>query len=141
MLESMLFFGIKRANKWHMAKIIVIDDEPGILRIACLALEAAGHSVVAYPDGRGGIEHIRREPPDLLLTDIFMPEMEGLETIRQARDLQSEMPIIAMSGVYFEGGDYLEIAEKFGAVATLKKPFRPAELLDLVARLLVQRRG
>jgi CheY-like chemotaxis protein len=124
-----------------MAKIIVIDDEPGVLRFACLALEAAGYSVVAYPDGRGGIEHIRREPPDLLITDIFMPEMEGLETIRQARDLRSEMPIIAMSGVYFEGGDYLEIAEKFGAVATLRKPFRPAELLDLVARLLVQRQG
>ena len=124
-----------------MAKIIVIDDEPDVLWIACMALESAGHSVVAYPDGRGGIEHIRREPPDLLITDIFMPEMEGLETIRQARDLQSEMPIIAMSGVYFEGGDYLEIAAKFGAVATLKKPFRPAELLDLVTRLLVQRPG
>ena len=124
-----------------MAKIVVIDDEPGVLRIACLALEAAGHNVAAYPDGRGGIEHIKREPPDLLVTDLFMPEMEGLETIRLARDLQSELPIIAMSGVYFEGGDYLEIAEKFGAVATLKKPFRPDELLDLVARLLVQRQG
>ena len=124
-----------------MAKIVVIDDEPGVLRVACLALEAAGHAVVAYPDGRGGIEQIRREPPDLLITDIFMPEMEGLETIRLARDLQSEMPIIAMSGVQFEGGDYLEIAEKFGAVATLKKPFRPSDLLDLVARLLVQRQG
>ena len=123
-----------------MAKIVVIDDEPGVLRIACLALEAAGHAVVAYPDGRGGIEYIKREPADLLITDIFMPEMEGLETIRLARDLRSELPIIAMSGVYFEGGDYLEIAEKFGAVATLKKPFRPADLLDLVTRLLVQRR-
>jgi len=77
----------------------------------------------------------------LLVTDIFMPEMEGLETIRLARDLQSKMPIIAMSGVNFEGGDYLEIAEKFGALATLKKPFRPAELLDLVSRLLVPRLG
>ena len=124
-----------------MAKIVVIDDEPGVLRIACLALEAAGHAVFAYPDGRGGIDHIKRERPDLLITDIFMPEMEGLETIRLARGLRSEMPIIAMSGVYFEGGDYLEIAEKFGAVATLRKPFRPSDLLDLVARLLVQRQG
>ena len=119
-----------------MANILVIDDDPSILRIARLVLEAAGHSVVVYTDGRGGIEHINREAPDLLITDIFMPEMEGLETIRLARDIRSELPIIAMSGVYFEGGDYLEIAAKFGAVATLKKPFRPAELLDLVARLL-----
>ena len=79
-----------------MAKIVVIDDEPGARRIAYPTLGAGGHTVVAYPDGRGGIEHVRREPPDLLVTDIFMPEMEGLETIRLARDLQSEMPIIAM---------------------------------------------
>jgi CheY-like chemotaxis protein len=119
-----------------MARIIVIDDEPGVLRVACLVLEAAGHTVAAYPDGRGGIAHIEREPPDLLITDLFMPEMEGLETIRLARELQAEMPIIAISGVDFAGGDYLEIAEKFGALATLKKPFRPADLVDLVARLL-----
>ena len=124
-----------------MAKIVVIDDEPGVLSVARLALEAAGHAVIAYPDGRGGIEYIKSEPADLLITDIFMPEMEGLETIRLARDLRSELPIIAISGVYIEGGDYLEIAEKFGAVATLRKPFRPSDLLDLVTRLLVRRRG
>jgi CheY-like chemotaxis protein len=121
-----------------MARIIVIDDEPGVRSVACQALEAAGHAVVGYPDGRGGIAHIQRDPPDLLVTDLFMPEMEGLETIRLARDLQSGMPIIAMSGVYFEGGDYLEIAEKFGALATLRKPFRPGDLVDLVARLLAE---
>ena len=122
-----------------MARIIIIDDEPGILRVACLALEAAGHAVAAYPDGRGGIAHIKRDPPDLLVTDLFMPEMEGLETIRLARDLQAQMPIIAISGVFVESGGYLEIAEKFGAMATLKKPFRPADLVDLVARLLAER--
>jgi CheY-like chemotaxis protein len=122
-----------------MARIIVIDDEPGIRSITCAVLEAAGHTVVAYPDGRGGIAHIKRDPPDLLVTDLFMPEMEGLETIRLARDLQSRMPIIAMSGVYFEGGDYLEIAEKFGALATLRKPFRPGDLVNLVGRLLAGR--
>ena len=121
-----------------MANIVVIDDEPGVLRIARLALEGAGHAVVTYPDGRGGIEHLGRASPDLLVTDIFMPEMEGLETIRLARELHAQLPIIAMSGVYFEGGDYLQIAEKFGAVATLSKPFRPAELLELVARLLAE---
>jgi len=122
-----------------MARIIVIDDEPGICRIACAVLEAAGHTVVAYPDGRGGIAHIKKDPPDLLVTDLFMPEMEGLETIRLARDLQSQLPIIAISGVYFEGGDYLEIAEKLGALATLRKPFLPGDLVDLVARLLAER--
>ena len=78
----------------------------------------------------------RERRPDLLITDIFMPEMEGLETIRQARALQPGLPIIAMSGFSFEERDYLGVAEKFGALASLRKPFRPTELLDLVNRLL-----
>ena len=81
----------------------------------------------------------RRTSPDLLITDIFMPEMEGLETIREARARQPDLPIIAMSGFAFEERDYLGIAEKFGAMATLRKPFRPAELIDLVDRLLAPR--
>jgi CheY-like chemotaxis protein len=124
-----------------MAKIVVIDDEPAMLRVIRRTLEAAGHQVVAYADGRGGIEYLQNDAPDLLITDIFMPEMEGLETIRRAREINPAMPIIAMSGVSFEGGDYLRIAERFGAVATLKKPFQRSELLKLVTRLLAPRRN
>jgi CheY-like chemotaxis protein len=68
-----------------------------------------------------------------------MPEMEGLETIREARARQPALPIIAMSGFTFDAEDYLDIAEKFGAIATLRKPFRPAELIDLVDQLLAAR--
>jgi DNA-binding response OmpR family regulator len=114
----------------------MIEDDPAMRRATCRALAAAGHAVGAYENGRGAIKDIRREPPDLLLPDIFMPEMEGLETIREARALQPAMPIVAMSGLSFDTGDYLRIAEKFGAVASLRKPFRPAELLALVSRLL-----
>ena len=124
-----------------MAKILVVDDEPAMRRATGRALEKAGHAVSLYENGRGAIEHIKREPPDLLITDIFMPEMEGLETIRQARALRPEMPIVAISGFVFEGRDYLGVAEKFGAVASLKKPFRPAELTDLVSRLLAAEAG
>ena len=119
-----------------MARILLIDDDAAMRTATSRSLTAAGHTVTDYPDGRGAIEHIERDPPDLLITDIFMPEMEGLETIRQARELQAGLPIIAMSGISLAAGDYLPIAAKFGAVATLKKPFRPAELLALVARLL-----
>ncbi len=124
-----------------MANIVVIDDEAGIRRITSKALEIAGHHVVAYEDGRAGIDHVERNPPDLLITDIFMPEMEGLETIRRVRAINSRLPIIAMSGISFEGADYLQIAEKFGALATLKKPFRAAQLIALVAQLLAQAGG
>ena len=119
-----------------MAKVLVIDDEPGIRSVMCRALEAAGHEVVAFPDGGRAIEHVRQEPADLLITDIFMPDVEGLETIREIRRIRPEIPIIAISGVDFEGSNYLGVARKFGAVATLRKPFWPADLLELVSRVL-----
>src|SRR5690242_5025175 len=89
--------GIREAS--IMAKVLVIDDEPGIRGIMCRALEAAGHDVTAFANGGGAIEHIRQEPADLLITDLFMPEVEGLETIREIRRLRPDMPIIAISGV------------------------------------------
>ena len=119
-----------------MAKILVVDDDPAMRRATSRALEAAGHIVSVHPNGRGAVQDIEKEPPDLLITDIFMPEMEGLETIRAARARRPTLPIIAMSGFTFDERDYLSIAEKFGAVASLRKPFRPAELIDLVNRLL-----
>ena len=119
-----------------MSKVLVIDDEPGIRTVMCSALESAGYEVVAFAEGGGAIEHVREESADLLITDIFMPEVEGLETIREIRRLRPDMPIIAISGIEIEGADYLGFARKFGAVATLKKPFWPADLLDLVSRVL-----
>jgi CheY-like chemotaxis protein len=119
-----------------MANIVVIDDEAGIRKMISRTLETAGHQVIAYEDGRVGLKHIESAPPDLLITDIFMPEMEGLETIRRVRVVRPEMPIIAISGVSIKGMDYLHIAERFGALATLQKPFRPAELISLVDQLL-----
>src|SRR5215471_8987285 len=104
-----------------MAKILVVDDDPGMRRATCRILQDAGHEVTACEDGRTAIERIAKAPPELLITDIFMPEVEGLETIRNARALRPGMPIIAMSGFSSEQGDYLEIAAKFGADATLKK--------------------
>jgi len=121
-----------------MANILVIDDDPAMRRAASRVLKAAGHSVTAYEDGRRAVRHIEQEPPDLLITDIFMPEMEGLETIRELRKSRPELPIIAISGSAPEGADYLSFAEKFGAVASLRKPFRPAELLALVSRVLAE---
>lgn len=122
-----------------MARIVVVDDEPAILRMSSRILRRAGHVVVTFDNGKRGIEHLQREGADLLITDIFMPEMEGLETVKLARTLRPGMPIVAVSG----GGsmqimDYLEFALRFGAAATLGKPFRPAELLDLVTSLLAR---
>ena len=122
-----------------MAEILVIDDDPRMRRAAQRILQAAGYGVRTYENGTGAIADLAAEPADLLITDIFMPDMEGLETIRRARELRPAMPIMAITGLSFDERDYLEIALRFGAAATLKKPFRPAELLETVARLLAAR--
>ena len=118
------------------ATIILVDDEPLVRDMLHLVLEGAGYTVADYSNGRGAIEHLQRRPADLLITDIFMPEVDGLETIRRACALRPEMPIIAISGISIHGIDYLDAAERFGAVATLRKPISPAALLTLVGDVL-----
>lgn len=122
-----------------MARIVIIDDEPALLRMSARTLRRAGHETVTFESARVAIDHLRNAAADLLITDIFMPDMEGLETLKQARALRPDMPIVAVSGggSLTQAVDYLEYARRLGAAATLPKPFRPAELLDLVATLLV----
>ena len=125
-----------------MAKILVVEDDAAMRRASCRVLRDAGHAVVDFENGAAAIEQVERDAPDLLITDIFMPEVEGLETIRRVRALRPALPIVAISGFTLEGGgDYLEIAQRLGAVATLKKPFRSADLLAVVSRLLAKPPG
>ncbi len=79
---------------------------------------------------------MRAESPDLLITDIFMPDQEGLETIRQTRSSGAEIPIIAISGGDPVVGDFLEESLIFGAGKALKKPVDPTQLLSAVDELL-----
>jgi CheY-like chemotaxis protein len=122
-----------------MAHILVIDDDPVLRRVVTLALEAAGHSVLRCENGRKAVAFLEHDHADLLVTDIVMPEMDGVETVRAVRQLDPDLPILAISGGgSFDPKDYLGIAKAFGATAVLPKPFRPAELLDLVTQLLAQ---
>ena len=125
-----------------MAHILVIDDDPVLRRVVTLALEAAGHSVLRCENGRKAVAFLERDHADLLVTDIVMPEMDGVETVRAVRHLDPDLPILAISGGgSFDPKDYLGLAQAFGATAVLPKPFRPAELVDLVSRLLAQPPG
>jgi two-component system, chemotaxis family, chemotaxis protein CheY len=120
-----------------MAHILVIDDDAVLRRVITLALEQVGHTVLRCENGRKAIEFLSRENADLLITDIVMPEMDGVETVRAARRLKPQLPILAISGGgSFEPQDYLGIAQAFGANAVLPKPFRPADLIDKVTGLL-----
>lgn len=95
-------------------------------------LKCAGHDVALAADGREGVENLCLRQADLVLTDIYMPNQEGLETIREVRTRFPQIPIVAMSGRE-TAVTMLAIAQKLGAVRTLQKPFTTEELLKLVA--------
>ena len=124
-----------------MAKILVIDDDSAVQATVRLLLERAGHSVVVASDGRKGLKIFEAGEFDLLFLDIFMPGMDGIETMRLVHQQQPLMPIIAISGNPItwdsaSGPDFLTMATKLGAVSSLQKPFKPAALLAAVAGCL-----
>ena len=120
-----------------MARIIVIEDEAAIRRLVVRILARAGHEVREAGNGRDGVALHRADPADLVITDVFMPEQDGIETIQQIRDFAPDTPILAMSGGGSRGNtDSLSDAELFGAQAVLQKPFSPEEMERAVAGLL-----
>jgi CheY-like chemotaxis protein len=118
-----------------MAEILVIDDEPQLRKIIVRVLAGAGHTVHQAPDGQHGLEMFRSLRPALVISDIVMPDGEGIETIRQMRKDAPEIPILAMSGAS-NRLLYLRAAGGLGASALLEKPFTPKDLLAAVNRLL-----
>ena len=120
-----------------MARIIVIEDEAAIRRLVTRILSRGGHDVREAPNGRDGVALHRADPAELVITDLFMPEQDGIETIQQIREFAPETPILAMSGGGSRGNaDALGDAELFGAQAVLHKPFSPEQLESAVAELL-----
>jgi CheY-like chemotaxis protein len=121
-----------------MARILVIDDDAAVRAAMQMVLERDGLEVNAVGDGPTGIKLVAAEDFDLVLVDLFMPGMDGLETIRQVHRHKPGLPIIIMSGLSFastgaQPPDFLAMAGRLGAVGNLKKPFRPRELLAVVA--------
>jgi two-component system, chemotaxis family, chemotaxis protein CheY len=120
-----------------MAKILIIDDDKMVRDTLRMALTAAGHQIILAGDGKQGVKAFTEIKPDLVITDILMPEKEGVETIGDIRKLNAKMPIIAMSGGGRVGNmSFLAIAKQFGANRTFAKPFELDEVLDAVTELL-----
>jgi two-component system, chemotaxis family, chemotaxis protein CheY len=118
-----------------MAVILVIDDEAAMRRLIGRVLKRLGHLVQEAADGREGLELFRRQRPALVISDIVMPDGEGIETIRQIRRESPETPILAISGSANQSL-YLRAATGLGASASLQKPFAPEELAAAVEELL-----
>ena len=120
-----------------MACILVIDDDDQMLNMLRLILERSGHVVLTAASGRQGLQACRKESVDLVITDVIMPDVEGLEVIMGLKREFPGMKIIAISGGgRGTSGTYLAVAEKFGAHRTLSKPFGREELLESVQCLV-----
>ena len=112
-----------------MARILIIDDDVQILKLLRKILEYEGYDVVDAVDGNKGLKLYREDPTDLVITDIIMPEKEGIETIIDLRREFPEAKIVAMSG---GGQPYLHMAKGLGAMHTLSKTFGKEELLEAI---------
>ena len=120
-----------------MSKILLIDDDRAVRQMIRMTLAHAGYEVVEASNGLEGMDAIHREKVDLVITDLIMPEKEGLETIMDMKREDASTKIIAISGGGRGPADcYLEVAKKIGAAKVISKPFRSSELLDAVAELL-----
>ncbi len=112
-----------------MASILIIDDEELVRLTVRQMLEDAGHKVAEAENGLDGIQKLKDFKADIVITDLLMPEMEGLETISELRSSRPELKIIAISGgARFKGVDYLNSAKKLGAQEILPKPFSDEQL-------------
>jgi DNA-binding response OmpR family regulator len=118
-----------------MAEILVIDDDGDIRSLVTNILDAAGHRTREASNGDDGMALCRARRPMLVITDIVMPEKEGLELIRDLSREMPDVPILAMTGAT-NPAVYLRAAALFGAVALLSKPFEPEELLRAVEAAL-----
>lgn len=120
-----------------MPRILVIDDEQYILLMLKKMLERAGYDVDIAINGEEGLRYYYKYPADLIITDIVMPEKEGLETIRELKSHNPNVKIIAISGGgRVDSKEYLESARLFGATKVFSKPFNQGEIVEAVQELL-----
>lgn len=120
-----------------MPRILIIDDDAGLRRILGQILARAGYAVAEAVDGCEGLKSFRKEPVDLVVCDLIMPDKEGLETISVLRKEFPAVKIIAISGgARVTGYDFLPAASGLGANVALAKPFTREQILETVEQLI-----
>lgn len=115
-----------------MAKVMLIEDDNLAARTLEIVFKKAGHHVVSVTDGEDGVRSFRAENPDVVVTDIVMPQKDGIEAVRELCALSAAIPVIAISG-----GDrtrnleFLKVASEVGATEVLNKPFSNEAFLKM----------
>lgn len=124
-----------------MPTILIVDDDDDVRRVLRRILETAGHTVVECPDGQHALHALTEQRPDLVITDVYMPEMDGIEFLVHLREEDPDLPVLAVSGGSLAAADFvLEDASQLGADAVLEKPFDIDEMKRTVQELLARRR-
>lgn len=120
-----------------MARILIADDDVDLCEMLRLVLQKAGYEVDVAADGEQAIRAYERHPADVLITDLFMPGRDGLETVQFFRGRHPALRIIAISGGGYSGQktDHLAVARAAGADLSFRKPFEVATLLEGVRKL------
>lgn len=118
-------------------RILVVDDDAGVRDVVRSMLESEGYIVAVAQNGREALSALKSEDFQVIITDLVMPEQEGIETIKIVRRDYPAVKVIAMSGAF--GGDYLRIAGYLGAHGTLAKPLQMSSVLKVVADALAAR--
>jgi CheY-like chemotaxis protein len=130
----------RKSNRLNMSRVLVMDDEADARIFIEEILKSAGHEVVLAADGLEGMRQYHSTAVDLALVDLFMPNREGLETIKELKQQFPDFPIIAMSGNSL-ALPLLSVAQRLGATEVLQKPFLPEELLEAIKRVLQPKAG
>ena len=120
-----------------MPRIMVIDDDDGVRVSLRRALQRDGHTVIEEADGKSALRHFAGDPADLVISDVYMPDMDGIEFLLRAQDAFPEAKIILMSG----GGQMskesvLSAGARLGAVRVFEKPFDIVDMLEAVRAVL-----
>ena len=118
-------------------RVLVVDDSADIRGMLQAQLEREGFDVATAPDGARALALLGRQRADLIITDLFMPDKDGIETILEIREKYPALQIVAMSGWDSrQGSDYLKVAREIGAVRTVKKPFELTDIVKIVRDLM-----
>lgn len=119
-----------------MADILIVEDEVPFRSVIKAALVQHGHTVLEAGDGRTGLELLKTRVVDVVVTDVLMPDQDGIALIMRLREMKHPAPIIAITGHPVEAELYLKVAKSLGAQRVLKKPFNMQELLTAIGEVL-----
>ena len=117
--------------------ILVVDDDEMMRAFVKELLKVNNYKISEAANGKAGLKEFRDNTPDLVITDIIMPEMEGISFIRELRAHNKDIPIIAMTGnVHGRMEEFLDISSKLGADAILRKPIKSQEFIETINKLI-----